>query len=128
MKLRITLEASRGVGGGIESFMLLTKEDQTELVKSIMNGMDCVIYAHHPMILDGLMVCMEDSMNIIIQGAMLTQRDDSLCQYACSADTGYVSDKGNNRIKECLSGILPKFRIYSTIKSNNQYIQKILNL
>ena len=122
IQLRKTLDTSRREGGGIEALMLLTKEDQTALIKSQMNGLYCITYAHHPMVLDGLMVCMEESMNIIIQGAMLTQIDKSLCQYACSTDTE------QKRTNECLSGILPKFRIYDTIKSNNQFIQKILNL
>lgn len=121
-QLRLTLETARNEDGGIQALMILTKEDQTYLVKSQMSGLDCMMYAYHPMVLDGVMACMEESMNIIIQGAMLTQLDNSLCQYACSADIE------QDRIKECLSGILPKFRIYATIKSNNQYIQKILNL
>ena len=69
--------------GWYRALVLVTAEPQGELVKQELNSMlPLVTYANHNQVQDGMLALTDFGKFLVIQGAMLTEKDFSLCQYA----------------------------------------------
>lgn len=71
--------------GWTKSLLLVTQQPQDELISGeLAEHLDKVQYASDPMVLDGMMAIMGETErpSVIIQGAVLTKIDFSLCHYA----------------------------------------------
>ena len=68
--------------GWYRGFVLLTSSPQAELVKSEMgNLIQLVSYANHYQVQDGMLALTDFNKYLVIQGAMLLEKDFSLCKY-----------------------------------------------
>lgn len=108
--------------GWFRGLVLITAEPQAELVKSEMGGMlQLVTYVNNYQIQDG-MFALTDFLNfIVIQGAMLTEKDFSLCLY--SAYRG----KDPNVFASAVESLTTKAKIGAFIKSQNEDIKSLLD-
>ena len=69
--------------GWYRGLVLVTAEPQGELVRQEMGSMlPLVTYANHNQVQDGLLALTDFGKFLVVQGAMLTEKDFSLCQYA----------------------------------------------
>jgi len=98
--------------GWTSSLLLLTQKPQDELIRGELEGhISKVQYACDPLVLDGLCAISGDTGTVIIQGAVITDTDFSLCNYACY----YGSDR--NVISAAVSPTLSKLRIKPLIET-----------
>ena len=103
--------------------LLITQANQSELVSAeLKDHLPCVHYAFDPMILDGLCAIVGLRQAVIIQGAILSQPDFSLCQYAAW--------RGNNAdlLSQAVDPLIAKFRTKPVLRAadNCQAVDRIL--
>lgn len=107
--------------GWYKAVMLLTAENQEDLVRRELSGMlDRVHYAIDNHVLDGQLILTSDGLTLAIQGAMLLEPDFSLCSYS----SAYGNDL--RILQEVTDAIIPIFRLHTVISSENEEVVAIL--
>lgn len=102
--------------------LLITQQNQQELIASELSAyVERVHYAADPLILDGLCALFGDKA-LIIQGAILSRPDFSLCQYAAYLGTN------RDTIRQATDPLVSKLRMKALIDhSSNEDIARMLN-
>lgn len=108
--------------GWYRGLVLLTSEPQSDLVKKEMGNMlPLVTYANNNQIQDGLLALTDFGQFLVIQGAMLTEKDFSLCSYA-----GYFG-KDSSVFASAVEALLARAKMGAFIVSPNEDIRSLLN-
>lgn len=108
--------------GWYRGLVLLTSEPQSDLVKSEMSNMlPLVTYANNNQIQDGLLALTDFRNYLVIQGAMLTEKDFSLCSYA-----GYFG-KDSSVFASAAEALSARAKMGAFIVSPNEDIRSLLN-
>lgn len=107
--------------GWYRGLVLVTAEPQAELVKSEMGGMlPLVTYANHNQVQDGLLALTDFGKFLVVQGAMLTEKDFSLCQYA-----GYFGTD-SKMFASAVEAVSARAKMGAFVKSANEDIRSFL--
>lgn len=107
----------------LSAVVLLTSTDQTELIRGEFGDkIDRVHYAFHSQVIDGQLAMTNFSDCLVLQGAMLIEKDFSLCNYSLSCN------RNAEMFKSALHGTVPRLRQQPVIKSEHQDVLKFLAL
>lgn len=108
--------------GWLRGLVLVTAEPQGELVKAEMSSMlPLVTYANHDQVQDGLLALTDFGRFLVVQGAMLTEKDFSLCQYA-----GYYGP-GSQVFASAVEAVSARAKMGAFIKSPHADIKSLLD-
>ena len=108
--------------GWYRGLVLVTAEPQGELVKAEMGSMlPLVTYANHHQVQDGLLALTDFGKFLVVQGAMLTEKDFSLCQYA-----GYYGTDGKV-FASAVEAVSARAKMGAFIVSPHEDIRSLLN-
>lgn len=108
--------------GWYRGLVLVTAEPQAELVKSEMGGMlPLVTYANHNQVQDGLLALTDFGKFLVVQGAMLAEKDFSLCLY-----TGYFGTDGKV-FASAIEAVTARVKMGAFVKSAHEDIRSLLD-
>lgn len=108
--------------GWYRGLVLVTSDAQDDLVKSEMGNMlPLVTYFHHHQVQDGLLALTDFNMFLVVQGAMLTEKDFSLCQYA-----GYYGMNSQD-FASAVEAVTARAKMGAFIRSEHEDICTLLN-
>lgn len=108
--------------GWFKALLLVTNKNQAALVRNELEPyLDRVCYTFDAHVLDGMFALTNFSRFLAIQGAMLTKKDFTLCQYSSS----YGNDA--ELFKSATEAILPKLKMTTVLPCSHELIVKLLN-
>lgn len=108
--------------GWLRALVLVTAEPQGELVKAeLQSYLPLVTYANHNQVQDGLLALTDFGKFLVVQGAMLTEKDFTLCQY-----TGYFGTSGEV-FASAVEAVCARAKMGAFIKSPHEDIQSLLD-
>lgn len=108
--------------GWYRGLVLVTAEPQGEMVKQEMGSMlPLVTYANHNQVQDGLLALTDFGKFLVVQGAMLTEKDFSLCQYS-----GYYGTDGKV-FASAVEAVSARAKMGAFIVSPHEDIRSLLN-
>ena len=95
--------------------VLLTTNNQSDLVRSELgNQIDKVQYSFHGQVLDGQLAMTNFTDCLVLQGAMLLEKDFTLCNYSLTCD------RNAEQFKSALHGTVARVRVQPHIRSLNE--------
>lgn len=107
--------------GWYRGLVLVTAEPQAELVKSEMGRMlPLVTYANNSQVQDGLLALTDFSKFLVVQGAMLLEKDFSLCLYA-----GFFGSS-SKMFSDAIESVATRAKMGAFIRSESEEIKCLL--
>lgn len=108
--------------GWLRALVLVTSTPQGELVKQEMGSMlPLMTYASHDQVQDGLLALTDFGRFLVVQGAMLTEKDFSLCQYA-----GFYGPS-SEVFASAVEALTARAKMGAFIRSPHEDIRSLLN-
>ena len=107
--------------GWYKGVVLLTHEDQTELVKSELTSyLPCVCYAHNKQIYESEFALTNGHQHLAIAGALLLEKDMHLHNYAAFFDTN------RERFYELISPFFARVKTSPAIKAEDEWVNAVI--
>lgn len=107
--------------GWFSALMLVTNINQTELVRGELGKhIDRVQYGSDSHLLDGCLALTNFGQHLVVLGPLLLTKDFTYCQYSSS----YA--RTPDLYGQAIESITPKLKLSATIRSKNEWVQKIL--